>query len=78
MRNKKITESMDLSGVRCPENAAMVLLKLSGMAAGSCLEVILDDGEPVENVGHSLAQDGHGIISKERMENKWRMIVKKC
>jgi tRNA 2-thiouridine synthesizing protein A len=69
---------MDLSGVVCPENAALVLLKLAAVPDGSCIAVIVDDGLPIKYVPHSVTQEGHKIIATEQMENKWKLIVKKC
>jgi tRNA 2-thiouridine synthesizing protein A len=47
-------EILDLKGVPCPQNTAKAMVKLSGMDPGEILEIIVDDGEPRENVPASL------------------------
>jgi len=54
---------LDLKGVACPMNYVKTKLKLEMMPAGSVLEVLLDDGEPIENVPKSVANDGHDVVS---------------
>jgi TusA-related sulfurtransferase len=70
-------EKLDLSGVPCPANAARALMRLEGMDAGAALEIILDDGEPVENVPPALEQEGHLIISKIQDGSKWKITARK-
>ena len=77
MKPQNIAETLDLSGVICPENAALILLKLAGLDKGSILEAILDDGLPMKYVPHSVEQDGHKILSAQRMDKKWKILIQK-
>lgn len=70
-------ETLDLSGVPCPANAARALMKLEGMDAGSTLEITIDGGEPVQNLPPALEQEGHIILSKTRENGKWRITARK-
>jgi len=70
-------ETMDLSGVPCPANAARALMRLEGMDPGSTLEIIIDDGEPVNNLPPALEQEGHVILSKLRDGGKWKVTARK-
>ena len=70
-------EVLDLRGVKCPFNYVRAKIKLSEMEIGSVLEVILDDGEPISNVPKSLEQDGHEILSIERVGESFRVVVRK-
>ena len=70
-------ERMDLSGVPCPQNSARTLIKLEGMDEGEILEIIIDDGEPMENVPPSLEEDGHQIVGKEQAGDKWIILVRR-
>ena len=54
---------LDLRGVACPMNFVKTRLKLDKMAAGELLEVLLDDGEPIESVSSSVLSEGHLIES---------------
>jgi TusA-related sulfurtransferase len=57
-------EILDLKGVPCPQNTAKAMLKLSGMDAGEILEIIVDEGEPRENVPASLeVEENFEILS---------------
>ncbi len=74
---KKIEESIDLSGVPCPMNAARALLKLAQMQDNSFLEIILDDGEPIVNVPGALEDEGYRIMVKERRGKQWMLQIQK-
>ena len=72
------TETLDLSGVACPMNFVKTKIKLSSMAIGSQLEVILDDGAPIENVPLSLEEQGQKVHVKEKVsDTQWRIVVEK-
>ena len=53
--------SLDLRGTPCPINFVRTRLKLDQMASGQLLEVLLDAGEPIEQVPDSLRMEGYGI-----------------
>jgi sulfite reductase beta subunit-like hemoprotein/TusA-related sulfurtransferase/uncharacterized protein (UPF0332 family) len=78
---KKATEgpsvSIDLLGVKCPFNYVKTKIKLETMEAGSTLEVLLDDGEPAENVPRSVQNDGHKLLSLEKENGHFKMIIEK-
>ncbi|MDX8384679.1 MAG: sulfurtransferase TusA family protein, partial [Ghiorsea sp.] len=70
--------TLDLSGVACPMNFVKTKIKLSGMAIGSQLAVILDAGEPIENVPLSLEEQGQKVHVKEQLsDTQWRIVVEK-
>lgn len=60
-------EKLDLRGTPCPLNFVRTKLYLEKMAAGSLLEVLLDPGEPIEQVPESLQVEGYGV---ERVESR--------
>ncbi len=71
-------ELLDLSGTPCPLNYVKTKLKLEELPPGAMLEVILDDGEPIENVPRSLQNDGVPVLKKEqRPDGRWKITVKK-
>lgn len=72
-----IDATLNLKGIECPYNFVKTKLRLEEMADGQVLEVILDDGEPIKNVPRSVKEDGHEIIKVEKMENYWRLLIKK-
>jgi len=68
-------ESLDLRGIPCPKNTSIALIRLSTMDQGEILEILLDDGEPIENVPPSLELEGHRIIKKEKTEPHWTLHI---
>jgi len=69
---------LDLSGVACPMNFVKTKIKLTGMPVGSLLDVILDDGAPIENVPLSLEEQGQKVLSKEKIsDDQWKIRVEK-
>ena len=70
-------ERLDLLGVRCPANSARTLLKLEMMDSGERLEVLLDDGEPADNVPSAISEAGHKLVLRARAGKGWRMVFEK-
>jgi len=69
---------LDLSGVACPMNFVKTKIKLTGMPVGSLLDVILDDGAPIENVPLSLEEQGQKVLVKEKIsDTQWKIRVEK-
>jgi sulfite reductase (ferredoxin) len=68
---------LDLKGTPCPLNYVKAKLALENLKNGAILEVLLDEGEPMENVPRSLEQDGHEILKIEKQDGFYRIIVKK-
>jgi tRNA 2-thiouridine synthesizing protein A len=55
-----VTE-LDLTGVPCPMNWVRTRLALEPLRAGDRLDVLLDDGEPLDSVPRSAREDGHEV-----------------
>ena len=47
------------------------------MAVGSTLEVLLDEGEPTENVPRSIKNDGHKVLSLAKENGHFKLIIEK-
>ena len=56
---------LDLTGVPCPMNWVRTWLALEEMRAGERLEVLLDQGEPLESVPRSARDDGHDVAEPD-------------
>ena len=70
-------QRLDLCGVPCPANAARALLRLESLEPGEELELLVDDGEPAENVSAALSEAGHGLLSRAKNGGRWRLVCKK-
>ncbi len=58
MSNK---HDLDLRGVACPMNFVKTRLFLDKVPSGDVVDVLLDDGEPVESVSSSVGAEGHVV-----------------
>ena len=67
----------DFRGVMCPMNVVKTKIALTPMQRGQILEILLDDGAPIENVPGSVKNEGHTILSTEKVENYWKVLIKK-
>ena len=78
MEEEKIAGNLDLKGVICPVNFVKTKLKLEEMHDGQILEVIIDDGEPMQNVPRSIKEEGHKIIKVQRLPDaSFRLLIQK-
>jgi sulfite reductase (ferredoxin) len=66
---------LDLLGVACPMNYVRTKLQLEEMDPGQILEVLLDAGEPAENVPRSVKSDGYRVISLEPEAEHYRLVI---
>jgi len=63
--------------VMCPINFVKTKLKLEGMEPGQVLEVILDSGDPIQNVPKSIKEEGHKIVEVKREGEFFRIKVQR-
>lgn len=74
---ERITHHLDLRGTGCPINYVKAKLFLENLNSGDALEIFLDEGESINNVPQSLKNDGHEILSIEKQNAFYRVVVKK-
>ena len=67
----------DFRGVACPMNFVKTKIQLSTMQSGQLLEILLDDGQPINNVPGSVRQEGHEVLSTEKVDNYWKVLIRK-
>jgi TusA-related sulfurtransferase len=70
-------ETLDLTGIPCPANAARALIAIESLPAGALLRISLDDGEPIRNVPPALQEQGHAVIEQARAGAGWRVLVRR-
>jgi len=70
-------EFRDFRGIVCPMNFVKTKLVLETMNVNDQLEILLDDGEPINNVPASVRAEGHEIIKREKIDNYWRVVMEK-
>jgi sulfite reductase (ferredoxin) len=52
-------------------------MDLSQMKSDETLEILLDDGAPIDNVPRSVASEGHVIEAQTREGAVWRVRIRK-
>jgi tRNA 2-thiouridine synthesizing protein A len=77
MSEIEVNEKLDLRGEVCPINFVKTKLKLEEMETGSVLEIIIDEGEPIQNVPKSIKDEGHRVLSVENLGGAYRLLIKK-
>lgn len=76
-KDSKPDKIKDLRGVKCPMNFVKTKVELSSMQNGQILEILLDNGEPIENVPGSVKGEGHEILSQIQKDNFWQVLIRK-
>lgn len=68
---------LDLKGTACPMNYVKAKLFLENLNPGDIVDILLDEGEPIDNVPRSLQTDGQEILKKEKLEGFYKVTVRK-
>ncbi len=72
-----VDASRNCRNVGCPMNMVYTKVELAKLSPGQVLEVILDDGPPINNVPKSVVLEGHEILEKSRCEDgTWRILIR--
>ena len=58
---------LDITQEHCPMTFVRTKLKLAQMAKGDTLEVLLSEGEPLNNVPRSAAEQGFKVLWREQL-----------
>jgi TusA-related sulfurtransferase len=74
----QVIKSIDLRGVPCPLSFVRAKLHLEKLESGQVLEVLLDAGEPIEQVPNSLISDGHQVKSIDERDRFFALTVQKA
>jgi tRNA 2-thiouridine synthesizing protein A len=77
MDEVKADAELDLRGVLCPINFVKTKLKLESMGPGEVLEIVLDSGEPIQNVPKSIKDEGHKIVEVKKEADHFRLKIRK-
>jgi len=69
---------LDITQETCPMTFVKVKLALAKMEKGQELEVILNAGEPLENVPRSCEEQGYQVLSTDDCgDGKHRIVIRK-
>ncbi|MDR1849620.1 MAG: sulfurtransferase TusA family protein [Zoogloeaceae bacterium] len=67
----------DYRGVACPMNFVKTKMDLAQMQSGEILEIVLDDGAPIDNVPQSVKSEGHTVLEQTRKGEVWHVKIQK-
>ncbi len=66
-------------GVGCPLNMVYAKVELAKLKSGQVLEIVLDDGPPINNVPGSVQKEGHEVLDKKQLEDgSWQVLIRKA
>ena len=71
-------EGIDLRGVICPYNFVKTKLKVDTLEIGVQVTVLLDDGDPIHNVPTSIMNEGHQVLTQEKVDQYYRIVIQKA
>ena len=82
MNNNKIDliadAFVDITDVVCPVTFVKVKVALEELEQGQLLEILLNEGEPMQNVPKSLKDEGHKVLHVENSgEGTFHVLVEK-
>ena len=66
---------LDITQEHCPMTFVRTKLKLAQMAKGDTLEVLLSEGEPLNNVPRSASEQGFQVLAVEHVEGKTHRVL---
>lgn len=66
---------LDITRETCPMTFVNVKLKLAQINQGEQLEVLLNSGEPLENVPRSCEEQGYKVLSIEPTDDDGKHII---
>lgn len=71
-------KTIDITKEHCPMTFVKTKIALAGLQEGDILEVLLSEGEPLDNVPHNAAEQGYNVLSVEHVEGTThKVIIKK-
>lgn len=69
---------LDITKEHCPMTFVKAKIELSKLAKGDRLEIMLKDGEPLENVPKSASEEGFLIIDTINIsDNIYKLVIEK-
>ena len=69
------TNKLDITNEHCPMTFVKTKVALSKISKGEILEVLLSEGEPLDNVPRSAREQGYEVLSVEHIEGKTHKVT---
>ena len=75
--NTKPNQTLDCTGLYCPEPVFRTRLELDKLAVGEVLEVLADDPASEEDIKSLVKRLGQDLLSVEKEGNVFRFVIRK-
>ena len=62
------TKTLDITKEHCPMTFVKTKIELAKLQTGDILEVLLSEGEPLDNVPRNAVDQGYEVLSVEHVE----------
>ena len=69
------TYKLDITREHCPMTFVKTKIQLSKLQPGDILEVLLTEGEPLENVPISSREQGYTVLSVSHVEGQIHLVT---
>ncbi|MBO7078159.1 MAG: sulfurtransferase TusA family protein [Bacteroidales bacterium] len=69
------TKVLDITKEHCPMTFVKTKIELSKLAPGDTLEVLLSEGEPLDNVPRNAKEQGFNVLSVEHVEGTTHRVI---
>jgi TusA-related sulfurtransferase len=69
------TKFLDITNEHCPMTFVKTKIELSKLETADILEVLLTEGEPLENVPKSAIEQGYQVLKIEHVKDKIHKIT---
>ena len=66
---------LDITKEHCPMTFVKTKIELSRLQEGDTLEVLLSEGEPLDNVPRNAVEQGYNVVSVEHVEGTTHKII---
>ena len=66
---------LDITKEHCPMTFVKTKIELSKLQPGDILEVLLSEGEPLDNVPRNAKEQGYNVLSIEHVEGTTHKVV---
>ena len=69
------TKTLDITREHCPMTFVKTKIELAKLQAGDTLEVLLSEGEPLDNVPRNARDQGYHVLSVEHVQGTTHRVV---
>ncbi len=69
------TVKLDITKEHCPMTFVKTKLELEKLNKGDILEVLLKEGEPLENVPKTVTEQGNKVLDIKKIQNDTYLVI---